>query len=184
MANIISRIRNAGTNVAQRAAINIIPAGDISVTVVDDEANDEVEVTITNAGSGTTTQNVAGLKHIVGRYSFAVHGGAQGAILLTDVNGNGVTLASTEAVIAVNIHVKTAITSGGSATVTLGTAGSAGAAVILTDDLTVLGTPANVSVLSSFNHADDYGALEMTIGVADLTAGIIDVHVLVAEAIA
>lgn len=188
MANIIRSIRKSGANLPQRSSINLIPSGDVSITVVDDEANDEVEVTLTTSGSGTTVANVANLKHIVGRYSFATQGGAVSTITLTDVNGNGVAIAATDTIISISYRVITAFTSAGAATTALGTTGSTGS-VVFENSGAISSSGWNAIKQTQISGAildatTDFGNLSLTIGAAALTAGVVDVHVLVSPAIA
>jgi hypothetical protein len=76
----IDKLRLSGTNIAKRGTLNLIGSG-VDITAVDDEDNDEIEVTLTSTDLGSTTR----LSYIAGEYDFAVHTGALDTYDLTDL---------------------------------------------------------------------------------------------------
>ena len=114
------------------------------------------------------------------RYSFAVQGGAQAALTLTDDSGAAQTIPANALIKSVRVEVETAMTSGGAATVKLGITGN--------DDAFKAATAFNHAdfALDSFKAADAEVPLKVggsavsvlaTVAGANLTAGVFYVFV-------
>lgn len=122
--------------------------------------------------------DVAVWRHHRHRYSFAVSGGAQGAFTIFTVTG--------DVMVQVFGVCQTALTSGGAATCELGITGNTAALIAQTafDDIDQYETwqdagpeanPGNVDAAMADYFVIANGAdIIMTVGTADLTAGVID----------
>lgn len=121
---------------------------------------------------GTNTLNVA---HAL--YSFAVDGGAIGAI--TPVST--VSIPASAIIVATTINSTTAVTSAGSATVSVGTtAGSSASALLAATGKASFTTDAllnGVPVFATPVKMTAAGNINITVGTAALTAGIIEIFV-------
>lgn len=121
--------------------------------------------------------NLEAMRCVAARYDFAVHGGAVGAI------GLRVSLPSGAVVVNSELRVRTAPTSGGSATIALGIEGAAdivaataiGSAPWSTTGLK-LGIPDFATVADQF-ITTAVREITATIGTAALTAGVFDVYI-------
>lgn len=125
---------------------------------------------------------VAAERKAIGNYSFAVDTGAQGAYTIFTVTGD----------IALSVFgiCKTAVTSGGAATIELGVAGNtailiaqATATALILNEIWHDATPTTTveSVAAATNNAIVISGGQdviLTIGGADLTAGVIDFYAL------
>ncbi|MGW2206760.1 hypothetical protein [Streptomyces sp. NPDC001774] len=141
-----------------------------------------------NSGGGSrkigTGQYVGATKWAYGKYSFAVQGGAQGVVTLT-----GDTIPSGAIILDSLLIVDTAVTSGGSATVSIGTEGAADirAAATAATAPTLSATGAKRSAIMDADSAPIVTtaarAITATIGVADLTAGVFRVAVAYVEVV-
>lgn len=118
---------------------------------------------------------------MVFEYSFARAGGAQGAIILTDINGQAQQLPAKALIKSCHLEVITVPTSSGSATIDNGITGNADLFNDDAFDATLYGTiglftsvadeiAANVKLAAATN-------VITTIGTADLTAGKFRLHI-------
>jgi len=123
--------------------------------------------------------NLDALKCVAARYDFAVHGGAVGTI------GLRVSLPVGAIVVNAFMNVRTALTSGGSATMSLGIQGAAdlvaatayGSAPWSSTGIKLM-IPDFATVADQFIVATTPKELTATIAVAALTAGVIDFYVM------
>lgn len=124
------------------------------------------------AGVGTNLLNVA---HAI--YSFAVDGGAVGAI--TPVST--VVIPANAIIVGATVNSTTAVTSAGSATVSVGTtAGSSATSILAATAKASLSVDAiinGVPVFATPVKMTAAGSINVTVGTATLTAGIIEVFV-------
>lgn len=111
------------------------------------------------------------LKSLVLLYDFTVSGGAQGAIALTDLNGNAVTIPANAVITNCVSDVLIPFTSGGSATVALGLTGNTDAFIAATafNNAAFVGTDAQNNEVP-VKPATAVSVLA-TIATADLTGG-------------
>lgn len=150
--------------------------------------------TITNASIAAATildSNIAAIAAAAGNlgttlipriatalYSFAVDGGAQGAI----TPATNTTIPAGAIVYASVLHATTAVTSAGAATLSAGTVAGSGAASVaaatakasLSDDAVVQGIDYNTTKPFVMTAA---GKINVTVGTADLTAGVVEIFV-------
>jgi len=103
-------------------------------------------------------------------YDFDVDGGAQGAITL---NSNGV-VPKGAIITSAFTDVRTAMTSGGSATVALAVGGVTIKGATAFDDAAYTGLDAHITAPV---QASSTGQIVATVATADLTAGVFDVYV-------
>lgn len=106
-------------------------------------------------------------------YSFAADTGAQGTYSLGKFTADAIITSGV-------VYVKTACTSGASATVTIGTSSGDTDAFLTTAN----GAVANLTLGASFHQAATEGlkvaaneTVDLVIGTADLTAGVIEVYI-------
>lgn len=132
--------------------------------------------TLTKGGVGVLT-TATGLRVAHCKYAFSVDGGVQGTI----APANSDTIPDNAIIVGATINSTTAVTSGGSATVAIGTsAGSsttsikgATAKATLSVDAVLNGVP----VFATPVKLTAAGTITFTIGAADLTDGVIEVWV-------
>lgn len=128
-------------------------------------------------GSGTVIDRTKNMLRAV--YDFSVLGGAVGNILLVDDQGNPATLPQGAIVTNVSLHIVTAVTSGGAATLSLGSNIAAAVADLL-------GATAKATLVPTFLAGIPVGTvatwigpvtavngsqLQVAVGTAALTAG-------------
>lgn len=128
--------------------------------------------------TGTALTQATGLRVARAKYSFAVDGGAQGTIAPLDSD----TIPDNAILLGGQINSTTAVTSGGSATVGIGTsAGSSTTSILAATAKASLSIDALLNAVPTFAAAVKLtaaGTITFTIGAADLTAGVIEAWVI------
>ena len=125
------------------------------------------------------------MQQLVFMYDFSTQGGGQGEITLTDVNGNAMSIPRGFVIFDGLVEVVTAVTSAGSATVAVGTAGTSDdpdgfltatgkaswtlSALLTMDGALLDDTDGQAVTRKKIVTTDD--PVTMTIATADLTAG-------------
>ncbi len=115
------------------------------------------------------------------KYSFATDGGAVSTI--TPGAGFNTTIPANAILVGGNVNVTTGVTSGGSATVAIGCAGTGGgtATLLAATAKASLGAAVVLTTVSTFaapKKLTGAGGITFTVGTAALTAGVIEVWVL------
>jgi hypothetical protein len=116
----------------------------------------------------------------VGTYSFTVSGGATGDYNLKDVNGNDLKLPSGAIVMNGFVHVTTAVTSSGSATLDFNL--EAANDLLAAEAKTSFSSHANVQLIPDWATVADYvrttaeRTVSMSVNTAALTAGAVTVY--------
>lgn len=115
-----------------------------------------------------------------GRYSFAKDGGAISTISLFDGNGRN-SLPAGAIILGGTIDVITTLTSGGSATISLGTSAGSSATALVGATAVASWTAGQLALTPVFTAATYVkltatGSLTATIATAALTAGVFEVH--------
>jgi len=137
------------------------------------------EIVFADIGIAVGTENVGYSANYIAKaiYNFAVDGGGIGAITPQDSD----TIPANAVIIRGQIYVQTAVTSAGSATVSIGTTAGSSAASILAAtakaSLTVatLLDPIPLSSAATAIKMSAAGQINFTVGTAALTAGVIEV---------
>jgi len=106
------------------------------------------------------------------KYDFGIDGGEQGAIALA----NNFSLPIGAMIIGAWTDVKTAMASGGSATVALAVGGVTIKAATAMDDAAYTGIDYHLARTSSA-LTSAAGSVSFTVATADLTAGVVDIYV-------
>lgn len=127
-------------------------------------------------------EGTQGLKEASGEYSFAVDGGAVSTITLRSGNSAGNTIPSGAVILGGYLEVDTAVTSGGAATVSVGSEGAAdlvAAAAVSGAPWSTTGRKSIVPVFTGASAVKTTAArsLTITIATAALTAGVFRVVV-------
>src|ERR1022692_132906 len=121
-----------------------------------------------------STAGLGAVRYAKSKFSFAVDGGAQGAIKPV----SGATLPSKTIILGGVLDITTAFTSGGSATLALGTdAGSAANSILAATAVASLTAVVTTVLIPKFTAATIVkltaaGVIQWTIATADMTAGI------------
>ena len=117
-----------------------------------------------------------------GRYDFAVHGGAISTITLSDAFGQS-SLPANAIILGGTIDIITTLTSGGAATIALGT--SAGSSTTSLKGATAVATwtagqlaAVPIFTAATYVKLTAAGSLTATIAAVALTAGVFEIHVL------
>lgn len=146
----------------------------------------ETQYELDQKSSGVFAKHLAGTKLVrqsklvmIGTYDFSVSGGAVGVISLLDCNSRAATLPKGAIITSAYIDVLTAPTSGGSATIAVGTGQAANdlkaALAIASYTGIVAGIPVGSAATAVKLTAD--GQLQISIATAALTAGKLNVIV-------
>lgn len=106
------------------------------------------------------------------RYNFDVDGGAIGAITPAD----NFTLPAGSVILGAVTDIQTTIASGGSATIALALGGVTIKAATAFDDAAFVGTDAQLA-RTTMNKTSSTGSVTVTVAVADLTDGVMDIYV-------
>jgi hypothetical protein len=134
-----------------------------------------------NKGAGTSTAAKVRLGNVlkeqlgvaIGNYSFAVQGGAVGAISLRDADGQPLKLPTNALIKNVIINVITTPTSGGAATISVGIV-SANDLLLATAVASVAGNLQGIpddATVADFIKLSSEQTVDITVAVAALTAG-------------
>lgn len=179
---------SSGRTATAPAVVEVLAATDRDGTTlasltkaVDGTATFDVDGTVTadavTVGGLTPLTTSTGLRVAYAKYDFAVDGGAQGTI----APANSSTIPDNAILVGATLNSTTAVLSGGSATVAVGTsAGSSTTSIkgatgkaswsadAVLNGVPVFATPVKLSAA---------GTITFTIGTADLTAGVIEAWV-------
>ena len=169
---------NQGTT--SSISFNLI--GSIDTAEIADDAITTAKIkddNVTEAKISASSDSGLGVLRVArAKYDFGVDGGAQGAITPT-INA---TLPDNAGIIGGTINSTTAATSGGSATVSVGTV-SGSSATSLLDATAISSLTADALLNSKATFASPVkltasSKIDITVGTADLTAGVIEITVL------
>lgn len=170
-------------NLTFGGAANVGLRGNVKQLVCSFNATDAITMDATGITAPNITSqnaaNAAALKNrlivLCGVYDFSTQGGAQGALPLKDRDGASLLIPAGYIIDKVQILVKTAVTSGGAATVSLGYSGAAAALTTAIAKATLI---ANYSANGVVDGAvanqivnTTQRTVNVTIGTADLLTG-------------